>query len=152
MKYPTLIIAFCFCLLAPLVSALSEGDKPTIDNSAKGFVDNGLVERIDVIVVPPDSIIYNIIPNSGSDEDLAIANIVGVSLFSLLTGYHPEVTKGTIGLIWDVPTGGSKVTFLSIYPSDLGPITDRKNPTLSEAMQVANIITERAMKEKAKDA
>jgi len=91
---------------------------------------------------------YNIIPNSGSDENLAMAGIVGVSVFSLLTYYHSEVTKGIIGLIWDVPTGGSKVLFLNIYPSDLWPITDRKNPTQSEAMQVANTIIERAKQTK----
>ena len=148
MKYPTLIIAVCFCLLAPLVSGLSEGNKTTIENSAKGFVDSGLVEKVAIAVQPPDSIWYNIIPNSGSNEDLATANIVGVSLFSLLTAYHPEVTKGAINLMWDVPTGGSKLESSKIYQSDLGQITDRKNPTLSEAMQVANIITERAMQEK----
>jgi hypothetical protein len=93
---------------------------------------------------------YNIIPNSGSDEDLAIAGVVGVSLFSVTTVYHSEVTKGIIGLIWDIPTGGSKVLFLNIYQSDLGPITDRKNPTQSEAMQVAKTIIDRAAQEKQK--
>ena len=148
MKYLTLIIAAYFCLLAPLASALYDSDKATAENACKPFVDNGLVERIDVIIQPPDGITYNIIPNSGSNEDLAMAGIVGVSLFSVTTAHHPEVTKGIIGLIWDVPTGGSKVLFLDIYSSDLWPITDRTNPTQSEAMQVANAIIERAKQTK----
>lgn len=147
MKYLVLIIAVCFCLLAPLSSALSNSDKVTAEKSCKPFVDGGLVETIDVIIQPPDGIMYNIIPNSPSDNDIAMAGIVGVSLFSILIYYHPEVTKGTIGLIWDVPTGGSKVLFLNIYPSDLEPITDKQNPTQSEAMQVANAIIERAAQE-----
>jgi hypothetical protein len=148
MKYLTVIIAFYFCLLAPLASSLSDSDKVTAENACKPFVDGGLVERIDVIIQPPDSITYNIIPNSGSNEDLAMAGVVGVSLFSVTTAYHPEVAAGVIGLIWDVPTGGSKVLFLNIYPSDLWPITDKKYPTQSESMQVANAIIERAAQEK----
>ena len=148
MKYLILIIAVCFCLLAPLSNALSNSDKATAEKSCKPFVDGGLVETIDVIIQPPDGIMYNIIPNSPSDNDLAMAGIVGVSLFSVLIHYHPEVTKGTIGLIWDVPTGGSKVLFLDIYPSDLWPITDKQNPTSTEAMKVANAIIERAAQEK----
>jgi len=143
-------MSICFALLTPLAGALSDNDKTTIESSAKPYIDNGLVKRVDVIVQPPDGIMFNIIPNSTSNEDLAMADVVGVSLFSMPTGYHPEVTTGTISLIWDVPTGGSKVTFLTIYQSDLGPITDRKNPTKSEVMQVADIITERAKQEKPK--
>jgi hypothetical protein len=144
------MMAILFCLLAPLASALSDSDKTTAENAVKPFVESGMVERIDVIISPPDGITYNIIPNSASDEDLATAEIVGIDLFSVLTNYHPEVTNGIIGLIWDVPTGGSKVLFLNIYPSDLGQIADRQNPTLSESMQVANTIIERAAQEKQK--
>jgi hypothetical protein len=142
------IIAIYFCLSAPLASALSDSDKTTIENACKAFVDNGLAERIEVAVQPPDGITYLIMSNSPSDVDRGIAVALGVWLFSSLTYYHPEVTKGTIGLFYDVPTGGSRYAFVNIYPSDLWPITDRKNPTLAEASQVGVMIVERAVQEK----
>lgn len=66
--------------------------------------------------------------------------LVGIIAFSNLTYYHPEVTKGWIGIFWNNTGEKSNPTFFDIYPSDLLPILDRKHPSQSDALKVVNNI------------
>ena len=132
-----LTLAFFLCL-APIASAITLSDTTAIQNSCKSFVDGGQVKKIDVSVLPPDGIIYNITANS--ENTILEARQAGIIAFSNLTYYHPEVTKGLIGIFLD---DESKPVFFDIYPSDLLPITDRKNPSQNDALKVVNNIITR---------
>ena len=127
-----------FLCLAPIASAITLSDTTAIQNSCKPFVDEGQVKKIDVWVLPPDGIIYNITANS--ENTILEARQAGIIAFSNLTYYHPEVTKGVIGIFLD---DESKPVFFDIYSSDLMPITDRKNPSQNDALNVVNNIITR---------
>jgi len=146
-KFWQLVIVAWFCLSTPLVDALSVNDETYIKSLSKPFVDNGLVDTIDVTVQPPDSIVFWIVPTSGLDDEPFRALLVGIYLFSVLTYQHAEVTSGTLFVYWGNHDGTSTMTAPGIHVDDLWPITDRRNPTELEVLQVAGIIIERAKQE-----
>ena len=146
MKILTALVLVVLLCLAPMASAITISDTTAIQNSCKSFVDNGLVKKIVVTVMPPDGVRYNITANFTVDSASAIATArsIGVIAFSNLTYYHPEVTKGVIGIFLDGVVSGSKSAFFDIYSSDLSLITDRRNLSQSEALKlVNNIISKR---------
>lgn len=138
MKILAALMLVVFLCLAPMASAITISDTTAIQNSCKSFVDDGLVKKIVVSVMPSDGVRYNITANSASTID--IARSVGVIAFSNLTYYHPEVTKGVIGIFLDSVVSGSKPAFFDIYSSDLSSLIDRRNPSQSEALKLVNNI------------
>ncbi|MDI9418093.1 MAG: Ada metal-binding domain-containing protein [Euryarchaeota archaeon] len=134
MKILMAVIITAFLWLIPMAGAITISDAPEIQESCNHFVDNNQIKRIDVSVLPPDGIIYNI--TTSSSNSVLAARLIGVSAFSNLTYYHPEVTHGWIGIFLD----GSKPAFFDIYSSDLSPISDKKQPSQSEALKVVNNI------------
>lgn len=138
MKIFMALMLVVFLSIAPIVSAITLSDTTAIQNSCKSFVDGGQCKKIDVSVLPPDGVIYNITANS--ENTIFTARLIGVIAFSNLTYYHPEVTKGWIGIFLDDAIHGSNPVFFDIYSSDLLLIGDRRSTSQSEALKVANNI------------
>ncbi len=134
MKHFIALMLAVFLCLSPMVSAITLSDTTEIQNSCKSFVDEGQVKKIDVSVLPPDGVIYNITVDS--KNSILTARLAGIIAFSNLTYYHPEVTWGWIGIF----LSSENPEFFDIYNSDLSPITDKANPGQSTALKVMNNI------------
>ena len=132
---PVIIMAF-LCLIS-IASAITTADVPEIQESCNQFVDSQ-IEKIDVSVLRPECVIYNITVNSLSA--IQVARIAGVRAFSNLTYYHNEVTKGWIGIFL-----GSEPTFLDIYSTDISLISDKRHVSESEALRVVNSMVNRGI-------
>ena len=137
MKLLMVLIFAAFLSLMSIACAISFEDIAMIQDSCKSFVDEGQVKNIDVSVQPPDEVIYNITTNA--EKSILKARLVGIIAFSNLTYYHPEVTKGWIGVFID-NTEATEPIFIDIYSSDLFSIVDRRHPDQSKALTVMNRI------------
>jgi len=135
MKFLVILILAAF--LMPITDAIALEDAAMIEDSLKSLIDMSQVKSIDVSVQPPDSVIYNITVNS--EKAILAARLAAIIEFSNLTYYHPEVTKGWIGIFVD-NAEGNKPVFIDISDSDLFLIKNRKHPDQSDALTVMNRI------------
>lgn len=131
MNYSMLMMAVFLCL-SFLTSAITLDNGAVIQKSISNYVDGVQIKDINVTLLPPDGIIYNI--TAASSSSVLSARLIGVIAFANLTIYHPEVTHGWIGIFLDEPA------FFDIYPSDLAQIEDRGHASQSEALKVVNNI------------
>lgn len=137
MGYFMMSVLVAFLCLSSLASAITLDDTDEIQNSIKSLVDGSQIKKINVSVLPPDGIIFNITASSGS---IFTARLSGVIAFSNLTYYYPEVVYGWIGIFLD---NAAEPVFIDIYSNELIGIADKRHTSLSEALKIVNNIIKR---------
>lgn len=134
MRYLMISVMVAFLCLSSLASAITLDDTDEIQNSIKSFVDGSQIKIINVSVLPPDGIIFNITASSGS---IFTARLSGAIAFSNLTYYYPEVVYGWIGIFLD---DAAEPVFIDIYSNELVQIADKRHTSQSEALKIVNNI------------
>jgi hypothetical protein len=142
MKILMALMLAVFLCLSSLVGAITLDDTAEIQKSSELLADGfQAVKKVNVTVLPPDGVIYNI--TASSSNSILSARLMGVIAFSNLTYYHPEVIYGWIGIFID------KSEFFDIYSGDLLLIGDRRSTSQSEALKIVNnIINQRGTRDR----